>query len=547
MKRAILPFLVAIFASFPVFAEPEVATNYGIWSLLPAALAITMALLTRQVIVSLFLGIWSGAWLLSGGDLPALWDGFLRVMDTWLLQSIVPTDASTDHISIIMFTLTVGGMIGIIRTNGGIDGVIEWMSSRVKTAKGAQFATMFAGLKMFFDDYASMLIVGNTMRPLADARGISREKLAYIVDTTASPIASIALLTTWIGFQVSLLDTAMGGISTLNIPAYELMISSIPYSFYSILSVLFIFMLISTNRDMGPMLKAERAARKEAAKAAKRKTSKAKAVKVSKGKAINAVLPLMVLICSVIGGLLLTGWPEEGQAVTLTAIFGNADPFKAMLWASLLSATSALLMSKYNANMSIGEVIGALEHGFVPMLGAVIILTFAWGIAGVNDAIGTADYLVNQLEGNLSPQWLPVVVFLLASIIAFATGTSWGVMAILVPLAIPLTWGALESAGMTGADAMPILYASVASVLTGAVWGDHCSPISDTTILSSVSSGCDHIEHVRTQLPYAMLVGTVAILAGLIPVGYGLPWWIGMGVGAFLLYVVLTKFGEKVD
>ena len=552
MRVAILSFLVVTFASFSVFAageaSAEVVIDYGIWSLLPAGLAIAMALLTRQVIVSLFLGIWSGAWLLSGGDLPALWQGFLRVMDTWLLQSIVPSDASTDHISIIMFTLTVGGMIGIIRANGGIDGVIAWMANRVKTAKGAQYASMFAGLKIFFDDYASMLIVGNTMRPLADERGISREKLAYIVDTTASPIASIALLTTWIGFQVSLLDTAMSSLPTLNMPAYELMIASIPYSFYSILSILFIFMLITTNRDMGPMLKAERAARKEAAKAAKRKTSKAKMVKVSKGKAINALLPLMVLIVSVIGGLLLTGWPDEGQAVTLTAIFGNADPFKAMLWASLLSATSALLVSKYNADMTVGEIIGALEHGFVPMLGAVIILTFAWGIAGVNDAIGTADYLVNQLEGNLAPQLLPVVVFLLASIIAFSTGTSWGVMAILVPLAIPLAWGALESAGMTGGpDAMPILYASVASVLTGAVWGDHCSPISDTTILSSVSSGCDHIEHVRTQLPYAMLVGSVAMVAGLIPVGYGLPWWMGMGAGMFLLYVVLTKFGQEVD
>lgn len=543
MKTAILlPFLIFSYFS-PALAAQTAQTgaeSFGIWSLLPAAIAIGMALLTRQVIVSLFLGVWSGAWLLAGGDLNAVWQGFLRVMDTWLIQSIVPSDASTDHISIILFTLTVGGMIGIIRSNGGIEGVIGWLSSKITTPKGAQFAAMAAGLKIFFDDYASMIIGGNTMKPLADARGVSREKLAYIVDTTASPIASIALLTTWIGFQVSLLDTAMGDIETLNMPAYELMIASIPYSFYSILSVLFIFMIIMTGRDMGPMLKAEQKARAEF-KPTKNKAKKTASV----GKPINAIFPLLVLISGVIGGLLITGWPADSQEVSLTTIFGNADPFKAMLWASLLSAASAVLISQFNSELSLTEIIGALEHGLVPMLGAVIILTFAWAIAGVNDAVGTANYLVQQLEGNLSPQWLPVVIFLLAAIIAFATGTSWGVMAILVPLAIPLTWGALEVAGMAGAEHMPILYAAVASVLTGAVWGDHCSPISDTTILSSVSSGCDHIEHVRTQLPYAMLVATVGIVAGLIPVGYGLPWWVGMGAGLVLLYVVLTKFGQK--
>ena len=535
----------SIFCGYAIAETDTLVQNYGFSSLLPAGLAIVMALVTRQVILSLFLGIWSGAWLLSGGDFTALGQGFLRVMDTWILRAIVPSDASSDHISIILFTLTVGGMIGIIRANGGIDGVIAWALNKVKTAQGAQWAAFLTGSKVFFDDYASMIIAGNTIRPLSDARGVSREKLAYIVDTTAAPLASTALLTTWIGFQVSLLDTAMQGIETLNIPAYELMISSIPYSFYSILSLIFIVMLVATNRDMGPMLKAEQAARESFAKASKKVTKKKKTEMVE-GKPINAILPLLVLIVSVIGGLFVTGWPEQGE-VTLTTIFGNADPFKAMLWASLISWGVALLVSKLNSPMNFTEIIHAMEAGFVPMLGAVTILTFAWAIAGVNDALGTADYLVAQLEGNLAPEWLPVVVFLLASVIAFATGTSWGVMAILVPLAIPLTWGALQGAGVAEAEALPILYAAVASVLTGAVWGDHCSPISDTTILSSVASGCDHIEHVRTQLPYAMLVAMVAIVAGLIPVGYGMPWWVGLLAGIGLLAFILTRFGQKVS
>ena len=544
------------FISLPLAAETiDAATTtqgYGIWSLLPAGLAIAMALLTRQVIISLFLGIWAGAWVLAGKSINAAGDSFLRVMDTWLLKSIVPDDASTDHISIILFTLTVGGTIGIIRANGGIDGVISHAMSRVKTPKGAQFAAFLAGVKIFFDDYASMIISGNTARPLTDARGVSREKLAYIVDTTAAPLASTALLTTWIGFQVSLLDTAMQSIPTLNIPAYELMISSIPYSFYSILSILFILLLIFTGRDMGPMLKAERAARAKLQSApkvqmAEHEAQAEEAENPPQGKAINAIIPLLALIVSVIGGLFITGWPAQGEEVTLTAIFGNADPFKSMLWASLISVTTALFISKLNSDMTINEIVHAMEKGFVPMLGAVTILTFAWAIAGVNDAVGTANYLVSQLEGNLSPAWLPAAIFVLAAIIAFATGTSWGVMAILVPLAIPLTWGSLEAAGIPQAQAMPILYAAVASVLTGAVWGDHCSPISDTTILSSVASGCDHIEHVRTQLPYAVLIATVSMGVGLIPVGYGLPWWIGLLAGIGLLAIILTKFGKKVE
>lgn len=547
MRLVILSLIAVFLTSFPAFAEEVTSIDYGVWSLLPAFLAIAMALITRQVIISLFLGVWSGAWLLAGGDTAAIGDGFLRVIDTWLLRSIVPEDASTDHISIIMFTLTVGGMIGIIRANGGVEGVVHWVSRKMKTAFGGQFAAFFAGLIIFFDDYASMLIVGNTMRPLADKRGVSREKLAYIVDTTASPVVSTALLTTWIGFQVSLLDTAMEDLPTLNIPAYELMIASIPYSFYSILSVLFIAILIITKRDMGAMLTAERAARKEATLDTVLTESGEDVENDQEHRAINAILPIAVLIISVISGLLLTGWPVDDAEVTLTTIFGNADPFKAMLWASLISASSALLITKMNTKMSIGKIMQAMEEGFVPMLSAVVILTFAWAIAGVNGAVGTADYLVAQMEGNLAPQMLPAVVFIMASIIAFATGTSWGVMAILVPLAIPLTWGALEGAGLDTADSIYILYAAVASVLTGAVLGDHCSPISDTTILSSVSSGCNHIEHVRTQLPYAMLVGGVSIVVGLIPVGYGVPWWVAMLAGLVALYLVLRIFGQVVE
>lgn len=537
--------LLIILALFPIAAAAQGSSvdSFGIWSLLPAFLAIFMALLTRQVLPSLFLGIWAGAWLLAGGDLHAVLDGFLRVIDTHILRALVPEDGSTDHISIIVFTLLTGGMIGVISRNGGLAGVVELVAKKADTAKKGQMAAALTGIAVFFDDYANTLIVGNTMRPLMDRLRVSREKLAYIVDTTAAPIASIALITTWIGFQVSLIESSTAEIENLNIPSYELMVASIPYSFYSILSLVFIFMLVGMNRDFGAMYQAE-----QIAQAAPPKTSGKKEYHLAQAtSAFNAIIPIGVLIGMVIAGLFITGWPEEGVEADVTDILGNANPFTAMLWASLSSVTVALLLTVWRTELTVGDTMEALENGLTPMLGAVMILTFAWSIASVNDALGTADYLTGQLGEELDPRWLPAMTFVLASVIAFATGTSWGVMAILVPLAIPLTWSAMQLAGMNGAEHMPILYATIASTLTGAVWGDHCSPISDTTILSSVASGCDHIAHVRTQLPYALSVGSVSLVACLLPVGYGLPWWGGMLLGVAALYALLRLIGREIS
>lgn len=544
MNRTVFKLLaLLIVVAAPVFAAESVtqdSDHYGLASLLPSVLAISMALLTRQVLISLFLGIWAGGWLIAGGDAYAVWQGLLSVVDHWLIEAIVPSDASTDHFSIALFTLLTGGTVGIISANGGIPGVIDWVSRHVNSAKGGQLAGAITGLCMCFDDYASMIITGNTMRPLADKLHVSREKLAYIVDTTAAPIASVAIFSTWIGFQVSLIETAMRGIPSLSVTPYELMVASIPYSYYSILSVLFILLVIFTKRDFGAMWKAESRARQT------QLSSSDEMPTVRKGKAVNAILPILVLIFGVLTGLIATGWKDGASLWKLTDILGNADPFKAMLWASLMSLIVALLLSLLNSPLKVGQTIEAMERGFRPMLAAVIILTLAWAIANVNDALGTANYLVGLLRGNISPELIPAMIFVLASAIAFATGTSWGVMGILLPLALPLTWQSMELASMTDAAHMPILYAAVASVLSGAVLGDHCSPISDTTILSSIASGCDHIEHVRTQLPYAVLVGAVSIVLGLIPAGYGFPWWAGMIVGIAMLYITLCMIGRKV-
>lgn len=521
------------------------APDYGLWSLLPALLAIVMALITRQVLVSLFLGVWAGAWLIAGGGWDALGDGLLRVIDTHLLRALVPEDGSTDHMAIITFTLMTGGMIGIISRNGGLAGIVQWISRHADTARKGQLAATLSGMMVFFDDYANTLIVGNAMRPLTDRLKISREKLAWIVDSTAAPVASVALITTWIGFQVSLIDEAKQGIDGLAaISGYELMVQAIPYSFYSLLSLVFIFMVILSRRDFGPMLAAEERAQwvesRTSAPVGRVKTPEL----ADPSCAFNALIPILVMIGTVVFGLFYTGSQSVGPEAGLTDILGNADPFRAMLWASLGGVIVAVILSAVRSPLSFGEIMEALEDGLAPMLGAAVILTLAWAIAGVNDALGTAHYLTELLGSGLNPHWLPAIIFLLAAAIAFATGTSWGVMAILVPLAIPLTWSAMENAGMTGSEDLIILHAAIASTLTGAVWGDHCSPISDTTILSSIASGCDHIRHVHTQLPYALTVGAVSLLAALIPAGFGLPWWGGIILAALLLWLLLRLVGK---
>ena len=259
-------------------------------------------------------------------------------------------------------------------------------------------------------------------------------------------------------------------------------------------------------------------------------------------RAINAFVPLAVLIFSLLAGLYITG---EGD--TITDIAGSADAYKAMMWASFAGVITAALMTMGQRILSVHETIDAWYGGVRAMLFAMIVLVLAWSLSDVTAALNTAGYLVTLLADTLPVELVPAVVFILSAITAFTTGTSWGTMGILMPLVIPLTWAVMTVNGMTGVEDMHVLYSAVACNLAGAVWGDHCSPISDTTVLSSMASGCDHIEHVRTQLPYAMLVGVVGLFVGTIPSGFGLPAWISIVVGIVILIAVLRVFGKNAD
>ena len=371
------------------------------------------------------------------------------------------------------------------------------------------------------------------------------------MSSTSAPLAATALITTWIGFQVSIIKDTLASptMEGIELSGYEFLLAMLPYSFYPFLALAFVLMVVCSGRDFGPMLKAERAARlKEPEPEVPTATAQDKKEQddllvthdVGEGYFWNAAIPIGVLIFATIAGLFATG---EGD--TLSQIFGSANAFKAMMWASLLSLITAIIMTLATHAMSMSKTMAAVEEGLVPMMAAVIILTFAWAIAEVNAQLHTADFVISILGDGITPQFLPAIVFVVAALTAFATGASWGTMAILVPLVLPLTWTTLQGHDMATAEHLPILFAASASVLAGAVWGDHCSPISDTTILSSLASQCEHIAHVRTQMPYALLVGAVSIVASLLPVSYGLPWWLGLLLSAGLLWLVLKLVGKE--
>ncbi|MCV6588754.1 MAG: Na+/H+ antiporter NhaC family protein [Marinobacterium sp.] len=536
-----------------VVASGEVPVYAGWLSLVPAMTAIIIALVFRQVIMALFTGILIGGWLSYGMTLPGMGNSLLEVVNVHVLNA----SSDSEHMSIVLFCLLIGGMVGIISRNGGTLGIASKVTKFIHNRRQAQVTTGLLGVSIFFDDYANALIVGNTMRNITDKLRISREKLAYIVDCTAAPVSSIMLVTTWIGFQVGLIDEALGQLEGFTESAYTVFVSSIAYSFYPILALAFVFMIAWTGRDFGPMLTAETRARKEGINSnndpltdheAIAEEANIQAKPGAPARAFNAVLPILALVIVTMTGIYQTGLAEldPGGNHSLSDIFGNGDSFASMMWGSVIGTLVAMILTAIQRIMSMDETVHYWFEGVKSMLLPITILVMAWSLSSVNETLQTSDFLVAALGDTLAPQMIPVIVFVLSAFTAFATGSSWGVMGIMMPLVIPLTWAVMSANGMTGDEAsMHIFYSAVAGVLAGAVWGDHCSPLAETTLLAAMASGCDLVQHVRTQLPYAVFVGTIATLVGTLPVAYGLPWWIAFPVAAVLMMLGLRLLGKK--
>lgn len=515
----------------------------GWLSVMPAFVAIAVALVFRNVIPALLLGLWLGATALLSFSTVGVLKGLLNSFQVFVVAAV----ADEDHASIILFTMMIGGMVGIITRNGGMARVVRMIVSRAKTAIGGQVAVWLMGLMIFFDDYSNTLVVGNTARSLTDHLNISREKLAYIVDSTAAPVSCLALISTWIGYQVGLVHDALKSVDGLgDVQAYSVFLHSIPYSFYPILAILFVLLVAALGLDFGPMYKAEVRARSGQVKPVSKEALPALEGEELEPKAniplraVNAFVPIGALIIALGVSLFLSG---EGD--TVTEILGSADPYKAMMYASFIGALTAAIMTIAQGILSVHETVDAWYGGLRATLFSMIILVLAWALSDVTGELNTANYLITVLADTLSVALVPAIIFALAAVTAFTTGTSWGAMGILMPLAIPLTWAVMGVNDMANPAGMHILYSAVSCTLAGAVWGDHCSPISDTTVLSSVASGCDHIEHVRTQLPYAMLVGIAAISIGTIPAGFGLSPWLLLPLGAGAIFAALKVLGKR--
>ena len=514
----------------------------GSWlSILPPLMAIAIALIFRQVLFALFLGIWCGAFL--AGDLS--FGGVFTSFFTTLSDYIVPATADVSHMSIIVFTLLSGGMVGIITDNGGTRGVIEGITKFVRTKVHGQIMTSLMGFVVFFDDYANTMVVGNTMRPLTDKLRISRAKLAYLVDATAAPVATIALVSTWIGAMVGFIADAESKMPNFNESAYAVFINSLPYNFYAFFTIFFVLTIAWSGRDFATMLKA-RVNLYKAKHDPKLDTYnlwKDKIEDDEEKKFIshwsNAAIPIFTLIFGTVAGLFVTG---EGSSIQ--AVIESADSYKALLWGSLISIVVAIVMTLSKKLLSIDEMLEGMMEGMHTMFDGLLILVMAWALSAITVELGTADYLMSVFGETLNPFWLPAIVLVLSAMTSFATGSSWGTMGILMPLVVPLAWEIGQNSGLPFEMTHEIIYASVSAVLGGSVWGDHCSPISDTTILSSIATQCDHIEHVNTQLPYAMIVGTISILgmAGILVVG--IPWWIIYPTGVIAIIAIIYKFGK---
>lgn len=528
--------------------------HYGPFSLLPPLVAILLCFLTRNVIISLSAGVFIGTVILEYNP-----NIVITLVKSFLLfiQKIRASVASPWNAGILLQCLTIGGLVALITKSGGLHAITESIAKKATSVRKVQFATWLAGLVIFFDDYANTFIIGPVMRTITDKFKVSREKLAFIVDATSAPIAGMAVISTWIGYELGLIKDSLAGIG-LGLNPYEIFLQTIPYRFYNIFMLVFILLTILLLKEFGPMYKAELRARttgKVLSDNAKLLTSKEfYSVQPEKITNIfNAIIPIATLIILTIAGFYYNGYKAVLNTnnqelikiiktapvsfVSLREIFARADVSVVLFQSALVSFIISTILYLLQKILTLNECIDTFINGMRAVLPAAVILVLAWSLSSVIKDLKTAKYIVGLLSGKMPAFILPAAVFIIASIISFATGTSYGTMGILMPLVIPLAYSISHE--------NHFLILNISCVLTGAIFGDHCSPISDTTILSSINCACDHMDHTNTQLIYAIVVAVVSTLAYLltsagIPVGYVLV------LSLVILFLILKLAGRPV-
>ncbi|WP_298832283.1 Na+/H+ antiporter NhaC family protein [uncultured Campylobacter sp.] len=544
--------------------EPAVRNSelYGALTLIPPVAAIVLAFITKDVILSLFLGVLSGTFLIGMVDQNIAASALFAFTD--LCSRMVKSMADTWNAGILLQVMCIGGLIALVTKSGGTKALALWLSKHADTPVLGQIYTWLMGIVIFFDDYANALIVGPIMRPLMDKFKISRAKFAFIIDATAAPITGIAVISTWVGVEISAIKEAYSQIGIENINAFTVFVETIPYRFYNIFMIFFVVATAVMSREFGSMYRAEIASRggKSGAADFKIKNLEDQIFVPKEGVAlrkINALIPLGAMIVLSVIGFYLNGYSSlEGEALeavkaaplsftSIRTAFSAADASVVLFQSALFSSIIAVALGIAQKIYGVKEAIEVWVGGWKSMLNTVIILLFAWSLSSVIKELGTSRYLV-ELLSDATPRFaLAIVIFVLSSFISFSTGTSFGTMGIVTPLAVPLAHAVGQKYGLSGEEFHVFMCVNVSAVLTGAIFGDHCSPISDTTILSSMGAGCDHIEHVSTQMTYALVVCGISIVCGYLPAGFGLSVWGCLILGIAAIILLLRVVGKRVD
>ena len=531
-------FLLVIFALACVlmtaaFAEGDVEHTSFVWgtvaSLLPPVAAIVLALITKEVYSSLFLGIIVGCFLYTNGSPIDAFQDFVSRL----------TSNAGGNMGILMFLVILGTMVALMIRAGGSKAYGDWAVSHIKTKSGALWSTFILAIVLGVDDYFNNLTTGNVMRPVTDGPHISRAKLSYMCDATAAPVCIMMPVSSW--------AAAVTGIIGNEEVGFQIFLKAIPYNYYAILTLVFIVVMTCLNIDYGPMRKHENnAAKGDLYTTPERPFAGVEEMKFNpNGKVIDLVLPVLVLVGCCVGSMVYVGYQNGGT--DLITAFANTSAFDALPLGSLVALIFTMIFFMVRRAMSFTELMDCLPNGFKQMVPAILILCLAWTIGDVTKALGAPEF-VADLVSKFGPglkNFLPAVVFLIAAFLGFATGTSWGTFTILLPIVIPVFSGGIPAADLTSEliNGNDMLMIAIAATLGGAVMGDHCSPISDTTIMASSGAQCYHLNHVATQLPYAMTVAVVCF-ANYILASFIQNVVINLAIAIVCMVVVLLVIGK---
>ncbi len=559
-----------------------ISEDVSVWwySVIPPLIAITLAVITTRLFLSLGVAVGTGLLLAWGQqefssnryftEFESITTFFSEVV--WFARAVTVGNDGIDlfNIWVILFVLFMMSMISVVIASGGIASSITILSRFAKGPRTTQFITAIMGTVIFIGDYSNAMLVGPTMRPITDKYKVCREKLAYIVDSTSAPIAGLAFVSTWIGYEVGLFNSVAETIG-LNSDGYSMFFDALPFRFYCILTILFVIVNSVSGRDYGMMRKAQARARhtgEVSAPDAKAMGGINADLTSDNGRTqiLSAAIPISLLFSLILGGLWIDGHrnefldtvaketQESGSLLSLSMwkfvlakpvytlsawrdALSNANNVKILASAAIIAFIAAIMCARNFSKMGISDIGKAVKEGLSGTLLPIGIILCAWGIKASCDKLMTGPYIASLLSDVVSPLWFPALVFIVASLTSFATGTSWGTMAILIPTAIPVAYALDGNAyGIT-------TIICLGAVLDGAIFGDHCSPISDTTILSAIVSSCDPMHHVKTQMPYALTVAVIALICGYLPAALGLPSYIGIliGLGVIVIFYYLLS------